>query len=56
MVHEGLPIRKVFTKEQRAFYKQHAPNGIKLDSLSILGPIFVLKAVLNLPDFAAAGS
>ena len=52
VVHEGLPIRKVFTKEQRAFYKQHAPNGIKLDSLSILGPIFVLKAVLNRPDFA----
>ncbi len=52
VVHEGVPIRKVFTKEQRAFYKQHAPNGIKLDSLSILGPIFVLKAVLNRPDFA----
>jgi len=37
------PIRKVFTKEQRAFYTAHAPQGLELDSLSTLGPIFVLK-------------
>jgi hypothetical protein len=37
------PIRKLFSKEQRAFYAEHAPEGIELDSLSILGPIFVLK-------------
>jgi hypothetical protein len=37
------PLRKLFTKEQRAFYAQHAPEGIALDDLSILGPIFVLK-------------
>ncbi|HEY1278484.1 MAG TPA: hypothetical protein VGF22_02340 [Acidimicrobiales bacterium] len=37
------PIRKLFTKEQRAFYAQHAPEGINLDDLSILGPINVLK-------------
>ena len=37
------PLRKMFTKEQRAFYAQHAPEGIALDDLSILGPIFVLK-------------
>ncbi len=51
-VHEGVPIRKVFTKEQRAFYKQHAPDGVELDALRTLGPIFVLKMVLNRPDFA----
>jgi hypothetical protein len=36
-------IRKLFSKEQRAFYEQHAPSGLELDDLSILGPIFVLK-------------
>jgi hypothetical protein len=37
------PIKKLFTKEQRAFYAAHAPEGIALDDLSVLGPIFVLK-------------
>lgn len=37
------PIRKLFSKAQRAFYEAHAPAGIALDDLSILGPIFVLK-------------
>jgi hypothetical protein len=38
------PFRKLFTKEQRAFYGEHAPEGIAIDDLSVLGPIFVLKA------------
>jgi len=37
------PIRKLFSKEQRAFYAEHAPDGVALDDLSVLGPIFVLK-------------
>jgi hypothetical protein len=37
------PLRKLFTKTQRAFYADHAPDGIGLDDLSVLGPIFVLK-------------
>jgi len=40
------PIRKLFSKEQRAFYAAHAPEGLALDDLTLLGPIFVLK--LNL--------
>jgi hypothetical protein len=36
-------IRKLFSKEQREFYQAHAPNGLALDELTILGPIFVLK-------------
>jgi hypothetical protein len=36
-------IRKLFSKEQRAFYAAHAPEGLGLDDLAILGPIFVLK-------------
>jgi hypothetical protein len=37
------PLRKVFSKEQRAFYAEHAPEGVGLDDLAVLGPIFVLK-------------
>jgi hypothetical protein len=36
-------VRKLFSKEQRALYTAHAPDGLALDDLSILGPIFVLK-------------
>jgi hypothetical protein len=36
-------LRSLFSKEQRAFYAEHAPEGLELDDLSILGPIFVLK-------------
>ncbi len=43
IVGGGGPLRKLFTKDQRAFFAEHAPAGIELDDLSILGPIFVLK-------------
>jgi len=39
----GLPVRKLFSKEQRRFFAEHAPDGVGLDDLSVLGPIFVLK-------------
>ena len=46
-VHEAMtgkrPLRKLFSKEQRALFAAHAPEGVALDDLSILGPIFVLK-------------
>ena len=42
-VLERRPLRKLFTKTQRAFYAEHAPDGLGLDDLAILGPIFVLK-------------
>jgi hypothetical protein len=43
----GLPQRKLFSREQRAFYAAHAPEGIGLDDLAVLGPIFVLKLRLT---------
>jgi hypothetical protein len=46
------PIRKLFSKEQRAFFEAHAPAGVTLDDLSILGPIFVLKLKWAPEDFA----
>jgi hypothetical protein len=42
-IKHGHPLRKLFSKEQRSFFAEHAPDGIALDDLSILGPIFVLK-------------
>ena len=36
-------LRKLFSKEQRSLYEAHAPEGLALNDLSILGPIFVLK-------------
>jgi hypothetical protein len=36
-------IRKLFSKQQRAFYAEHAPEGLALDDLTPLGPITILK-------------
>ena len=44
------PLRKLFSKEQRAFYAEHAPEGAALDDLSTLGPIFVLKVKYAPPE------
>jgi hypothetical protein len=46
------PLRKLFSKEQRAFFAEHAPDGIGLDDLSLLGPIFVLKLKAAPPGYA----
>jgi hypothetical protein len=47
----GLPIRKLFSKEQRTFFATHAPDGVEMDSLAVLGPIFVLKVTFTPEDF-----
>jgi hypothetical protein len=39
----NLPIHKLYSNKQRALYTAHAPDGLDLDDLSILGPIAVLK-------------
>ena len=38
-----MPLRKLFSKEQLAFYNAHAPAGIDMNSLLAQGPIMVLK-------------
>ena len=43
VVHGKGSLRKLFSKEQRAFFTKHAPEGVELDDLKLLGPIFVLK-------------
>ena len=45
-------IRTLFSKEQRSFYKAHAPEGVALDDLSILGPITVFKLKIRPPELS----
>ncbi len=40
-------LSKLFSAGQQSFFGTHAPSGLTLDDLSVLGPIFVLK--LKLP-------
>lgn len=44
-------IRSLFSREQREYFEAHAPEGITLNSLVTLGPIFVLKAKHRPKDF-----
>ena len=39
----GKPIRKLFSKGQRAFLADHTPDGPALEDLAVLGPLLVLK-------------
>jgi hypothetical protein len=45
------PIRKLFSKQQRAFFAEHAPEGVGLDDLSVLGPITLLKLKFSVPEY-----
>jgi hypothetical protein len=45
----GGRISKLFSKEQQRLFAEHAPEGLSLDDLSILGPLLVLK-LKNSPD------
>jgi nitrogen fixation protein FixH len=41
------PLHKLFSKPQRAFFAAHAPDGLELDDLSVLGPVHVFKLKLT---------
>jgi hypothetical protein len=45
-------ISKLYSKEQRDFYKRYAPDGLVMDDLSALGPITLLKLKFKPKDFA----
>jgi hypothetical protein len=45
-------LRKLFSKEQRGLFSAYAPEGLTLDDLSILGPIFVLKLKFSPEGYA----
>jgi hypothetical protein len=36
-------LSKLFSKPQRAFFADYAPEGVELDDLSVLGPVNVMK-------------
>jgi hypothetical protein len=40
---DGASVRKLFSKRQREFFAQHAPEGLELDDLTALGPVNALK-------------
>ena len=44
-------LAKLFSKEQRALFAEHAPAGIALEELVTLGPIFVLKLKSSPEEF-----
>lgn len=46
--------RQLFSKEQRAFFRDHAPTGIKINDLVPLGPITVLKVKFRPEDYQRA--
>jgi hypothetical protein len=52
VAHANIPIKKLYSKQQRSFFKMHAPEGIALEELSTLGPITVLKLKLRPTGFA----
>lgn len=52
VVAGAMPMRKLFSKAQRAFFDEHAPQGIGLGDLALLGPIFVLKLKSSPARFA----
>ena len=49
VILKKMKIRDLFTKSQRLLYKAHAPDGLKLSELSVLGPINLLKLEFD-PD------
>jgi hypothetical protein len=52
-VLEGTaPISSLFSKRQRALFAEHAPAGVGLDDLSVLGPIVVFKLRFTPERFA----
>jgi hypothetical protein len=49
--HGQVARSKLFTKEQRSLYEQHAPDGVTLDDLAVLGPITVFKLKFTPDEF-----
>jgi hypothetical protein len=43
-VRGKMPVRRLFTKGQRAFFREHVPEGFDLDAVVPLGPTFLLKS------------
>jgi hypothetical protein len=44
------PARKLFSKAQRALFAEHAPEGLELDGLQVLGPLLALRLKFTPPE------
>jgi hypothetical protein len=44
-------VQDLFSKEQRSFWEEHAPDGVDLDQLSVLGPVTLLKLKYTPEDY-----
>ena len=51
VVNGEKSLRSILSKGQRALFEEHAPAGIDLNDLRILGPTFLLKAKHKAEDF-----
>jgi hypothetical protein len=40
----------IFSKEQKRFFAEYAPDGLKMGALAVLGPILTLKLRFSPPD------
>ncbi|HEX6117590.1 MAG TPA: hypothetical protein VFY99_10850 [Solirubrobacterales bacterium] len=47
------PLKRLFSKPQRAFFAEHAPGGVGLDDLAVLGPVHVLKVKFDPAGFGS---
>jgi hypothetical protein len=47
----GRRVSGLFSKEQREFFKTHAPEGLTMDDLSVLGPITLMKLKFKPKEF-----
>jgi hypothetical protein len=47
-VRGRTPLSRIFSKGQRAFFRERAPEGVELDALVPLGPTFILKTRLQM--------
>lgn len=56
VVDKAAPLRKLLTRDQRDLYAAHAPEGLSLDGLIVLGPTFVLKSTMDAPLVDRAGA
>ena len=51
VIDGGLPLKSIFTQQQRRYYAAHAPSGIAMNDLVPLGPTFLLLLKQQPPGF-----
>ena len=52
VLNGDAPVHTLFTKEQRALFGSHAPEGLQLDDLVMLGPLNILKLKFSHAEYS----